>query len=149
MMMKQSSFANKFVKIKRSVLAAITGVLAMTLIFLGVFVDLNSTAIAAPVGESNLIAMGSSAGKKIEGKAEQAVGKVQQKVGEMTGSSKGLGQQVKGRAKEDLGKVQGSLEKTQDKVERRASRDIEKAQDALKPANSQLEKAADAVKNLF
>jgi uncharacterized protein YjbJ (UPF0337 family) len=148
-MIKQSSFVNKFIKIKRSLLSVIAGILAITLIFLGVFVDLNSTAIAAPVGKSNLIAMGSSAGKKIEGKADQAVGKVQQKVGEMTGSSKGLSKQVQGRAKEDLGKVQGSLEKTQDKVERRASRDIDKTQNTLKSANSKLEKATDAVKNLF
>jgi uncharacterized protein YjbJ (UPF0337 family) len=148
-MMKRSSFVNKFIKIKGSVFSAIAGVLAITLIFLGVFVTPNSTAIAAPVGESNLIAMGSSAGKKIEGKADQAVGKVQQKVGEMTGSSKGLGQQVKGRAKEDIGRVQGSLEQTQDKVERKASRDIDRTQDARKSANSKLEKAADAVKSLF
>jgi uncharacterized protein YjbJ (UPF0337 family) len=148
-MIKQSSFVNKFIKIKRSLLSAIAGILAITLIFLGVFVDINSTAIASPVSESNLIAMGSSASKKIEGKADRAVGKVQQKVGEIAGSSKGLSKQVQGRAKEDLGKVQGSLEKTQDKVERRASRDIDKTQNTLKSANSKLEKATDAVKNLF
>jgi uncharacterized protein YjbJ (UPF0337 family) len=145
--MKQSSFANKGIEIKYSFLSAIAGVLATTLFFLGVFVDFNATAIAAPVHGSNLIVMGSSTGKKIEGKVDQAIGKAQQKLGEMTGSGKGLGKQAKGRAKEDLGKVQGSLEKTQGKVERKASKDIDKTQDALKTANSKLKKAADAAKS--
>jgi hypothetical protein len=87
--MKQSSFANKGIEVKYSFLSAITGALAMTLLFLGVFVDFNTAAIAAPVQESNLIAVGSSTGKKIEGKVDQAIGKAQQKLGEMTGSGKG------------------------------------------------------------
>jgi uncharacterized protein YjbJ (UPF0337 family) len=144
--MKQSSFANKG-KIKYSFLSAIAGALAMTLLFLGVFVDFNTAAIAAPVNGSNLIAMGSSTGKKIEGKVDRAIGTAQQKLSEMTGAGKGLGKQVKGRAKEDLGKVQGSLEKTQSKVERKASKDIDTTQDALKTANSKLKKAADAAKS--
>jgi uncharacterized protein YjbJ (UPF0337 family) len=145
--MKQSSFANKGIEVKYSFLSAIAGALAMTLLFLGVFVDFNTAAIAAPVQGSNLIAVGSSTGKKIEGKVDQAIGKAQQKLGEMTGSGKGLGKQAKGRAKEDLGRVQGSLEKTQGKVERKVSKDIDKTKDALKKANSKLDKTADAVKS--
>jgi uncharacterized protein YjbJ (UPF0337 family) len=146
-MIKQSGFVNKFIKIKRSLLSAIAGVLATTLLFLGVFVDFNAAAIAAPVTGSNLIVMGSSTGKKIEGKVDQAIGKAQQKLGEMTGSGKGLGKQAKGRAKEDLGRVQGSLEKTQGKVERKVSKDIDKTKDTLKKANSKLDNAADAIKS--
>jgi uncharacterized protein YjbJ (UPF0337 family) len=142
-MKNQSYLSAEWIKVRRFFLSAIAGALTVTFIFLGVITD-NSAAIAAPASELDLIAMTSSTAKKVEGKADQAIGTVQRKVGEMAESNttKGVGKQVKGRAKEDIGRVQGALENTQDQVERKASKDINQTQSAL-------DKATDAVKDLF
>jgi uncharacterized protein YjbJ (UPF0337 family) len=152
MMKNQSYFTDMLLRVRYSFLSAIASILTITLIFLGVLV-INPVATAAPAGELHLMAMSSSIEKKVEGKADQAIGAVQRSVGEMTGASKGMAKQVKGRAKEDLGKVQGSLEKTQGKVERRVSKDIKEARADLNKANDKAgdiaQKATDAVKSLF
>lgn len=140
-MNKQNYWADQWINVRSLFLSAIAGALTITFIFLGVVTD-NFAAIAAPASGLDLIATTSSTMKQVEGKTDQAIGKVQRKVGEMAQPNKGAAKQVKGRAKEDIGRVQGALEKTQDKAERKASRDINQTQSAL-------DKAGDAVKDLF
>ena len=52
---------------------------------------------------------------QVKGKANDVAGKVQQKVGEMTGSeeqqAKGLGKQVKGKVQETKGDVKNIIQK--------------------------------------
>jgi uncharacterized protein YjbJ (UPF0337 family) len=144
---------NPRIGVKRLASSMIAGLLVVTCLFSFSFVDVHSAAIAAPASATVLIAAGPGMVKQVEGKAQQAAGAVQQKVGEINASGKGLDNQVKGRAKEDIGRVQTAVEKAQGQVEQRADRDIKETQNALDKASAKVgeatAKAADAVQSLF
>ncbi len=114
---------------------------------------LSPSAIAVPVMQPNPIASVSSLTKEVTGKAEQDIGTVQKKVGQVTGQAEGTAKQIAGRAKQDIGRTQGAAEDLQNKVQDRASLDLAKTQQALDNTSDQVEEttesALDSIKDFF
>lgn len=112
--------------------------LVFTVLWTGIAI--NFIAPAQATTKDNLIAMesnpvdkvlGEGTTDKIEGKAEQDLGTVQKKVGDIKENSQGTIKQIKGRAKQDIGEVKSRLDE--------AGSDLEDAS----------ESTLDAVKSFF
>lgn len=139
-MIKSNTFTNKILDSKKYIISIFCSLLILTLAWLGVFTDINSTANAQVVEMqyySQAIALASNSGEsieqkakndlntvlgagtsdKVEGQIEQALGNIEQNLGEVTGQTKGVVKQVKGRAKQDIGRTKDAVEDVASEVE--------------------------------
>lgn len=74
---------------------------------------------------------GSGTKEKVEGKAQEDIGRVKRGVGEVTGQGEGVIEQAKGKAKQTKGEAENVLEKAGSNLKRTTERVSDAVKDAL------------------
>jgi uncharacterized protein YjbJ (UPF0337 family) len=140
--MKSDTSKNKIQVAKNYCVSVLSSILLVGTVLFGVWFDAAEKAIATPLdGYSQQIIAANplrGTGDKLEGEAEQALGKAQRNLGKISGQTEGAGKEIEGLAKQAKGGVKQGIEKIKSEKDN-ASDKVEEGS----------ENAIDAIKDFF